>query len=284
MAAAHAAAKAADDKAGQAVTDAATADAKGQSALNKIGDATGGLVKDIADNAAAAKAADDAAKAADDKAQNAQDDLDILEGIVGDANGGLVKTVNQNISDIAQLGIDLGAETTARENAIAGLKTELLGDIQAADAMKFISTVSAASGLPTEDVAVGHTYKAIAEFGAVEGVTIVFADADDQVIHIGDLLIAQGTEANGVIAADLQWLQIPSGYVADYNPEMDVEEGVNSATINLTSGAYKDGSNLGSNVGAGDLGKVTLQGDIDSAIKVAASGNQVTISMAWGTF
>ena len=98
------------------------------------------------------------------------------------------------------------------------------------------------------------------------------------------MLIAQGEEVEGVIAADLQWLQIPSGYVADYNPEMDVEEGVNSATINLTSGAYKDGSNLGSSVGAGDLGKVTLQGDIDSAIKVAATGNQVTISMAWGTF
>jgi hypothetical protein len=94
LAAAHAAAKAADDKAGQAVTDAATADAKGQSALNKIGDATGGLVKDIADNAAAAKAADDKAVAADEKAQSAQDDLDILEGVVGDANGGLVKTVN----------------------------------------------------------------------------------------------------------------------------------------------------------------------------------------------
>lgn len=284
LAAAHAAAKAADDKAGQAVTDAATADAKGQSALNKIGDETGGLVKDIADNATAAKDAADAAKAADDKAKAAQDDVDALERIVGNADGGLVKSVNTNAADIATLNTNLGNETTAREQAIAGLKTELLGDIQAADAMKFISTVSAASGLPTEDVAVGHTYKAIAEFGAAEGVTIVFADADDQVIHIGDLLIAQGEEVEGVIAADLQWLQIPSGYVADYNPEMDVEEGVNSATINLTSGAYKDGSNLGSNVGAGDLGKVTLQGDIDSAIKVAASGNQVTISMAWGTF
>lgn len=284
LAAAHTAAKAADDKAGQAITDAATADAKGQSALDKIGDATDGLVKDIADNKAAAKAADDAAKAADDKAQSAQDDLDILEGVVGDANGGLVKTVNQNVSDIAQLGIDLGAETTARENAIAGLKTELLGDIQAADAMKFIGTISTASGLPAENVAIGHTYKAIAEFGAAEGVTIVFADEDDQVVHIGDLLIAQGNETAGVITSGLQWLQIPSGYVADYNPALAVVDGVNSATINLTSGAYKDGTNLGSNVSAGDLGAVTLQGDIDSAIKVEASGNQVTISMAWGTF
>lgn len=290
LAAAHAAAKAADDKAGQAVTDAATADAKGQSALNKIGDENGGLVKNIADNATAAKDAADAAKAADDKAQSAQDDLDILEGVVGDANGGLVKTVNQNISDIAQLGIDLGAETTARENAIAGLKTELLGDIQAADAMKFIDIVSQAAeeegkkGLPTSGVSIGHTYKAVAEFGAVEGVTIVFADADDQVIHIGDLLIAQGKETNGVITSDLQWLQIPSGYVADYNPALAVVDGVNSATINLTSGAYKDGTNLGSSVGAGDLGAITLQGDIESAIKVEATGNQVTISMAWGTF
>jgi hypothetical protein len=155
----------------------------------------------------------------------------------------------------------------------------LLGDIQAADAMKFIDIVSQAEaedgkkGLPTSGVSVGHTYKAVAEFGAAEGVTIVFADEDDQVVHIGDLLIAQGNETNGVITSGLQWLQIPSGYVADYNPELAVVDGVNSATINLTSGAYKDGTNLGSSVGAGDLGTVTLQGDIDSAIKVEASGN-----------
>lgn len=267
--AAQGAADAAQADATQALADAATAN-------NAINDTTNGL------NAAHTKAegAKSAADAAQGAADKAQEEVDALEGVVAEEQ----KKISQNSSDIAQLNVDLKSETTARENAIAGLKTELLGDIQAADAMKFISTVSAASGLPTEDVAVGHTYKAIAEFGAVEGVTIVFADADDQVIHIGDLLIAQGTEADGVIAAGLQWLQIPSGYVADYNPEMDVEEGVNSAIINLTSGAYKDGSNLGSNVGAGDLGKVTLQGDIDSAIKVAASGNQVTISMAWGTF
>lgn len=267
--AAQGAADAAQADATQALADAATAN-------NAINDTTNGL------NAAHTKAegAKSAADAAQGAADKAQEEVDALEGVVAEEQ----KKISQNSSDIAQLNVDLKSETTARENAIAGLKTELLSDIQAADAMKFISTVSAASGLPTEDVEVGHTYKAIAEFGAVEGVTIVFADADDQVIHIGDLLIAQGTEANGVIAAGLQWLQIPSGYVADYNPEMDVEEGVNSAIINLTSGAYKDGSNLGSNVGAGDLGKVTLQGDIDSAIKVAASGNQVTISMAWGTF
>ena len=273
--AAQGAADAAQADATQALADAATAN-------NAINDTTNGL-NAAHTKAEGAKSAADAAQGAADKAQG---EVDALEGVVA----GEQQKINKNIADIAQLDTDLKAETTARENAIAGLKTELLGDIQAADAMKFIDIVSQAEaedgkkGLPTSGVSIGHTYKAVAEFGAAEGVTIVFADADDQVIHIGDLLIAQGNETNGVITSDLQWLQIPSGYVADYNPALAVVDGVNSATINLTSGAYKDGTNLGSSVGAGDLGAVTLQGDIESAIKVEASGNQVTISMAWGTF
>ena len=273
--AAQGTADAAQVDATKALADAATAN-------NAINDTTNGL------NAAHTKAegAKSAADAAQGAADKAQEEVDALEGVVAEEQ----KKISQNSSDIAQLNVDLKSETTARENAIAGLKTELLGDIQAADAMKFIDIVSQAAeeegqkGLPTSGVSIGHTYKAVAEFGAVEGVTIVFADADDQVIHIGDLLIAQGKETNGVITSDLQWLQIPSGYVADYNPALAVVDGVNSATINLTSGAYKDGTNLGSSVGAGDLGAITLQGDIESAIKVEATGNQVTISMAWGTF
>lgn len=273
--AAQGAADAAQVDATQALADAATAN-------NAINDTKNGLSA-AHTKADAAQTAADAAQGAADKAQG---EVDALEGVVA----GEQQKINKNITDIAQLNTDLKAETTARENAITGLKTELLGDIQAADAMKFIDVVSQAAeeegkkGLPASGVSIGHTYKAVAEFGAAEGVTIVFADEDDQVVHIGDLLIAQGNETNGVITSGLQWLQIPSGYVADYNPALAVVDGVNSATINLTSGAYKDGTNLGSSVGAGDLGAVTLQGDIDSAIKVEASGNQVTISMAWGTF
>lgn len=348
LAAAHAAAKAADDKAAKATTAAAEADAKGQSALNSINHETTGLAaahaaakaaddkavaadtkagnaataaqnaqsaaaaaqktadgaaadaskaltdaasaqstanKGVADAATAQSAADAAqgtANEAKNKAETAQTEIDALEDVVAAAR----TDIATNATSIATLKTDLSNEVTNRTTAINDLRDELLSDIQTADAMKFIATIASASALPVAggDVAIGYTYKAIAEFGDSEGVIIVYSDVDDQVVHIGDLLIAQGTEVDGKITSDLQWLQIPSGYVADYNPELEVEEAVNGVVINLTSGAYKDGNNLTQSVPAGDLGQITLRGDTDSAVKITASANEVTISMAWGTF
>lgn len=177
----------------------------------------------------------------------------------------------------ADLQSQIDAEVEAREDAIKELTDTVTSNMQTADAMKFMGTVSSAADLLGKETGaeIGHTYKAVAEFKDDEVVTINFANSDKKV-YIGDLLIASGTEVNGVISGDVIWLHVPSGYTADYNPEMSVEKSTdNKATINLTSGAA---------AANGDLGSVTLSAASDSSITITSDGVGVVVGMSWGTF
>lgn len=176
------------------------------------------------------------------------------------------------------------------EAAIDDLETDILEKMQTADAMVFQGVVNSTDDLVTAQsdpaLAKGWTYKAASQFELVEGKNIVieWADADDTVVHIGDLLIADGEEdEDGILKSDIKWLQIPSGYVADYNPEMSIASGDNSAVIKLTSGAKKNDADE-TNDAAGDLGAITVAAEADSAVTVSAAGTQITIGMSWSTF
>ena len=166
------------------------------------------------------------------------------------------------------------------ENAINALEQQVTNDMQTADAMVFQGVVGSVANLKTEaakaNIAKGWTYKANAEIkltAADSSVKIDWANDEDQVIHIGDLLIADGTETNGVLTNNVTWKHIPSGYVADYNPKMTlITEAPNSATINLKSGVDSP------------LGSVAVAAAENSSVTVAAEGTQLTIGMAWGQF
>jgi hypothetical protein len=108
-------------------------------------------------------------------------------------------------------------------------------------------------------------------------------------VYVGDLLIATGTETNGVLTT-LKWDHIPSGYVADYNPKFTLSgadtsgtDGVDSnhtVVLNLTSGAASS---------TGDLGKLNFKTDGNSAVRIKATNTasgtaSLTLSLAWGTF
>ena len=152
--------------------------------------------------------------------------------------------------------------------------------MQTADAMVFQGVVGSVANLKTEaakdNITKGWTYKANAEIkltDADSSVKIDWANDEDQVIRIGDLLIADGTETNGVLTNNVTWKHIPSGYVADYNPKMTlITEAPNSATINLKSGVDSP------------LGSVAVAAAENSSVTVAAEGTQLTIGMAWGQF
>lgn len=168
-------------------------------------------------------------------------------------------------------------EISDREQAVQELTKTVTNNMQAADAMKFMGTVSSSAELLGKEAGaeVGHTYKAVGEFMDGDVVTISFAN-DDHKVYVGDLLIASGEETDGVITGDVTWLHVPSGYTADYNPEMSVvANGDNKATISLTSGAAD---------GTGDLGTVTFEAAADSCVAVSSDGAGVVIGMAWGTF
>lgn len=185
---------------------------------------------------------------------------------------GAASTANGNSASIVSLGNELDAEVLARQNAIAALEERIEADMQTADAMVFIDVVSSASGLPTTGVQNGWTYKANAEFDLVKGEVTTH-------VHIGDLLIASNAEGED---ADLTWKHIPSGYVADYNPELSIaNKGDNIVSVSLTSGVNKDDENSAND---GDLGSFNLKAASDSAVTVKVEGTAVQIGMEWASF
>lgn len=227
-------------------------------------------------------------EAADTKAQ----------GYASAVQGATTETVASAITKIGQTNAALGSlsgevaeNKTAAEKAIQELRETIVSDMQTADAMVFQGVLGSAADIRTAqskpDMAKGWTYKANKEIVLGDSdtdINIEWADEEDKVIRIGDLLIADGNEdAEGVLTS-VTWKHVPSGYTANYNPEMEVVSvaGSNMATINLTSGANKD-SELSSD--QGDLGAVSFSAAADSAMTVSVQGtNNVVIGMAWSSF
>jgi hypothetical protein len=199
------------------------------------------------------------------------------EAILGVNHTGTVKEAAAAAAT-AQAGVNANAA------AIEALAARVTTEIQTADALVYVGTVSAASGLPKTGVKVGHTYKVTTDILKSEFTNVNFdaSTSEDAMIHTGDLLIATGTETDGVITSNLAWDHIPSGYHADYVPEMSTafesRDGVVSAVVNLTS------AHAATDV-TGDLGKFTVTGATGSAITIANGGNNaISIGMTWGTF
>lgn len=279
--AAQEAADAAQETANQAVTDAATANATANTNKETIENAETGLA---AAHTKAQQGIDDAA-AANTAAGNAQTTANEAK----EAAATNATNIGANSTAIAEEVARAKAAEEANTQAIADLRTEVMEDIQTADAMVFKDVVSAASELPVvggtdaagNKLAAGWTYKAGEEFTLTQG------EGDAATItqvHIGDLLIATGEEdADGVLTS-VTWKHIPSGYVADYNPEFEVvadETLENTVYLNLTSGVNKDSEDASA---AGDLGQVILTAEEDSAVTVSAVGEQVVIGMQWSSF
>lgn len=300
--AAHEAAKAADEKA--------------QGVKNAVEHVETGLAAAHTKAEAAQGAAEGAQATANSALEKAKDNEDILLGeeVNGVRDGGLVKDVADNAQEIKTIketyatknDLSTGladyvkTETfTAYQNTVKGqfdgilngeeiesfagveaalekIEADYVDKIQTADALKFVGVVDSVDDLPTSGVAVGATYKSKGEFIIGEGTE------NATFVYVGDLLIATGTEnkETGLLDA-ITWEHVPSGYVADYNPEMSLATGDNSAVIQLASGVAKD-DEFASN--DGDLGAITVKGAEDSAVTVAAADNTITIGMTWGTF
>lgn len=142
------------------------------------------------------------------------------------------------------------------EQARVALAEQISSNINAANAMDYKGTVAGQSDLDGKtNVKVGDTYVVTSAFGSYTE---------------GDLLVANGTETNGVITSNLEWQHVPTGYRTAHNPEL---KGANNA-ITLTSLQ-----------GAGAvLGSVAFEAAADSSATVSVANNKVTIGIEWGTF
>lgn len=160
--------------------------------------------------------------------------------VTGSAKGALYFTVNGN-KVFNQGAIDFYT------------KDDIDGKINGINAMVYRGTVggenSTVENLPTSGVAIGDTYMAAA-VGTFGGHSC----------KSGDLLIATGTETDGVITSGLTWTYVPSGDDTDTHYTINNNNGTTitlkpSVGSNSTSVAFAAGTGI---TVTGSAGKITV--------------------------
>lgn len=214
------------------------------------------------------------------------DELDTAkETILGEyTDGESKKAYTGTVGSVYDKAVTNAANITTLDGKIDTLDAKVTGALQAADAMVYKGTVSAASDLPTV-AQKGWTYKATTDIakatfaeGSVIWATVSNQPKDELYVRAGDLFIATGDEGTDGNITNLKWDHVPAGYNADYVPTMAsaVDSGV--ATVKLTSAHAAEGE-------TGDLGSFQISAAEGSAVTIAAAaGNNIAIGMTWGTF
>lgn len=135
-------------------------------------------------------------------------------------------------------------------------KDEINAKINGIDAMRYKGTVggtgATVSALPSSGVAIGDTYMVAAS-----------GTYGSHSCDVGDLLIATGTETNGVITSGLAWTYVPAGDDTDTQFTLNVADN----TITLKN------ANTGDGVGSAKIAA-------GSKISVSTSGSTITVAHA----
>lgn len=210
--------------------------------------------------------------------------IDDLETAVGDANSGLVKKAEDNRLAIAEnvknIAANLksiqdltkaledhsteAAETYATKEAVEDIEADLNSKILAANAMRYIGTAASKADLGKGiDVSVGDTYVASTE---------LYNDDNSLFAHAGDLIIAKGTEVDGVISAEsLTWDVVDTGYVRAHENKLVLEQADGSTLVHLKNYADQDVSSFAIK-------------STSANVAVAAKDSTVEISLQWAEF
>lgn len=208
----------------------------------------------------------EAVKNAQNSAANNSTEITNINNEIGNADGSeagtLWNAIKTNATDIDTL-----------ERTIAN-------EINAANGMTYKGGVGPESD--NEDIsdiiapAIGDTYVATNAFTFTQNGNIVQ-------VYAGDLLVASGTETDGVITADLKWTVVNTGYIQSHEATLGVAAITKGAQINLNSYV----STLGSNLNSGDLGKVKITSDnllISSTYDESTKTSEITINAVWEDF
>lgn len=182
---------------------------------------------------------------------------------------GLQTTVD-NLPNVYVNKTDYAKDKKDLADAIAEQHKTIVDSINAANGMRYVKGIKSYDELPVlaEGVVirVGDTYVVTNEKGFIE----------DTVYYAGDLLVAKGTEENGVIVSGLGWDHVQTGYLRAHEATMSASAGAdNDVKVKLTSFTAAGGE-------GGDLGAVVLKGEEN--VKISVEGQQVAIGMAWGSF
>ena len=158
--------------------------------------------------------------------------------------------------------------TLATKQELADAKEELTEDINsqidAANAMKYRGSITSIDDLPTA----GHTFSDNTKLSI--GDTYVVAEAFGA-YNAGDLLVARGTEADGVLTGTVSWDHVRTGYSTAFDQTLEVEDDNNAAVVKLKTYTGADGTSIGF-------------ASANEGLTIEASGNVITFNMVWGSF
>ena len=157
------------------------------------------------------------------------------------------------------------------------LEKTIANEINAANGMTYKGGVGSAANISSITAPeVGDTYVVTQAFTFTqEGKTVQ--------VYAGDLLVASGTETNGVITSNLKWTVVNTGYIQAHEATLGLVEINKGAQINLNSYV----SSLGDAPNAGDLGKVKIISDnlvITSTYDDSTKTSEIKINAVWGDF
>ena len=206
---------------------------------------------------------------------------------LGERIDGLTNTHNTDKQNLEKAIQD---EAKNRADADTALEEELKEyvdeKLQAADAMKFMGVIDSSSELPTTtDAAIeaGWTYKVGTDFDATSKI-----NTDEDVILVGDLLIASADLAKGAAIPDNYWHHVSSGYEDDKDQKLIttvIEDGKNGEGIEvvLTSHTGQDRGSV--KITCATASNVRVRSSVaDDAAQIGSNSATVVVGLEWGEF
>lgn len=183
-----------------------------------------------------------------------QESVDGLSGKVTAAEGkidGLETQVGVNKTNIEAL-----------QGQLAQVDNQIDTKIKAANAMNYIGVITTDDNseviYPEGDIHAGDTW--------VAGKDLYIGDT---LAYAGDLIIASGTETDGIISnEDVIWNIVKTGYQDAHDQFINVNE--NKIQLNSFDGEVNS--------------SVEIAGEDNVVISTNESNNKITISLEWGTF
>ena len=206
---------------------------------------------------------------------------------LGERIDNLTNTHNTDKGNLEQA---IAKETQDRIDADEKLEEELKEyvdeKLQAADAMKFMGVINSSSELPTAtDAAVeaGWTYKVGTDFDATSKI-----NTDEDVILVGDLLIASADLAKGATIPDNYWHHVSSGYEDDKDQKLIttvIEDGKDGEGIEviLTSHTGQDRGSV--KITGATASNVRVRSSVEpDAGQIGSNSATLVVGLEWGEF
>lgn len=175
--------------------------------------------------------------------------------------------------------VAIGSTSGATAGAIYS-KDEIDGMIAGLDGMTFKGSIGEGQVLPTTNVAVGDVYVITkggeglnsTMFAGAQFTSATGAILNDSVTRVGDMVIAKGTETNGKITSNLEWVYVPAG-----NDSLD------AVTYSSTIDTATHTINISPAVG-NDLAEIALSAGNDIVLVSSTTGSRIATEISHATY